>query len=1284
MPKESLKLQTPESGNDQPKIGDLVKGWDKTSHSEVEGKLVEEIKNSGGSATGKIRLASGEELEIFLPKKVDSEGNHPAGLVTSAESEPSTKESEPNPEEEDAEALITSWINRAREMKRNQASMLGDLLARQKITTNEFEEKTGAWKDMENDLEKFAKKFREKVITGDEYRDLVESWLLDREISEEYIRRLEIKKDEPKPVTPKNPEAPARDITPSGEAGEKIIPTPKSRIESQSPETDKEISRVISLFQKEAVKVREIALGRLEKLLTDKKITAEELETAKKGWDDFDKEKSSLEDQFKNKKIGPRDFTNTIITKGNELFSRVIALEKRPGQEAAATPISTETKKPASTETIAPPEEPFELPTPSQDEIDASFKSLQVLGLDKRAEELVLQGRSNQELVDELKISKRALVALITKLRLPKTRSGSEFEDWKSALEKPILVPVDATPPTPATETTQPPKPEVERIEAVDLKKIPSFLKDMIEERYAEAEKLGLIEDIKKLAEAGLGPTAILSQLVSDEKNRSRLSFGTHASDMVHSVIAKLGIPSKETGEWINDFTDESQTHIGETKITGPAKAEVPVTPTSSLETTAETTPPAQTQETDVKKETLGEKLTAARSLYAKLEYEKEKLKKDFSGEKEAELEEARKKYLETRREAFGEKEKAFRLEEEAMGGKNIDRRLIDAAARRFSSIGLATEFKEFYDAKTAAEAEDKEASVSKMRTLGRNLYKVGQWYSKLPLRYKLGISLGLGAASLASGSIIAAGLVGTGIWTQRILSGGATGIATEALMKKFQDKKLGKLVAERQEKLAEEFEKAATEVQGGDIAKGIADFLESRNDDIENQIGLSAIEIRKRKKRMAARRYLAAGAIGTLFASGLAGKAFAKGTDAIGDISNFHPLEKAGDLAGRAFRQIAEWGSAGKEWVGDFDLKDLNPLSSPDPAEISDKIPIPESAPDATIDTSADVASEKMEGVVRPGGSLWQTCRQMLGSSQITTSEFNHAWSTSTVDIGGVPIPISEVDLSHAGDKIIFVADPAGGHFEVHDLPDSFKLGTGDDLIDKVTEITNESAEATHIVNPETIAPPEVDLEPKTGAPQSGFEYHSLPDITTDTPDTNATPHSTDSVIREPSSDIKPDASSAETHAHVHTHAEIIPENIAHEAETTLENYCLLDQEELIKKTAQALKRNPDQPYLQKLLVFLQNHPLHEHAIENYNEAWGSSGLTETEYTKIKDLKVGEYLKRYGRDLFEYFPDEKNIDAAEISHRRGLAQILRNLFPGRSVKNLTIEKLLKMASFSR
>ena len=101
-------------------------------------------------------------------------------------------------------------------------------------------------------------------------------------------------------------------------------------------------------------------------------------------------------------------------------------------------------------------------------------------------------------------------------------------------------------------------------------------------------------------------------------------------------------------------------------------------------------------------------------------------------------------------------------------------------------------------------------------------------------------------------------------------------------------------------------------------------------------------------------------------------------------------------------------------------------------------------------------------------------------------------------------------------------------------------------------------------------------------------------------------------------------------------------------------------------------------------MLAFLENHPLHEHAIENYNEAWGSSGLTETEYVKVKDLKVGEYLKRYGRDLFEYFPDEKNIDASEISHRRNLAQILRNLFPGRSVKNLTIEKLLKMASFSR
>ena len=602
---------------------------------------------------------------------------------------------------------------------------------------------------------------------------------------------------------------------------------------------------------------------------------------------------------------------------------------------------------------------------------------------------------------------------------------------------------------------------------------------------------------------------------------------------------------------------------------------------------------------------------------------------------------------------------------------------------RHLTSIELAKEFKEFYDAKTAAEVEDKEASAGKMKTLGKSLYKVGNWYKNLPFRYKMGVALGLGAASLASGSIIAAGLVGTGVWTQRILSGGATGIATEALMKKFQDKKLEKLVAERQEKLAEEFEKAAAEVQGGDFTKGITDFLESRNNDIENQIGLSAIEIRKKKKRMAARRYLAAGTVGAIFASGLAGKAIAKGTDVLGDVTNFHPLEKTGNLAGKAFRQIAEWGGAGKEWAENFDIKDLNPWGSPEPADISDKIPIPEATPDAAIDTTTNIASERIDGSVRPGGSLWQTCRQMLGLGQITTSEFNHAWSTSTVDIDGVPVPISEVDLSHAGDKIVFVPDSAGGHFEVHDLPDGFKLGTGDDLIKKATETVGEPSEIHGVVNPET-ANPEIDVEPKTDTPPISTETYIPNETHSNIPDSTITPPETDSEIKESSTDIKADTGPAETHAHVHTHAETIPENIAHEAETTLENYCLLDQEELIKKTAQALKRNPGQPYLQKLLAFLENHPLHEHAIENYNEAWGSSGLTETEYVKVKDLKVGEYLKRYGRDLFEYFPDEKNIDASEISHRRNLAQILRNLFPGRSVKNLTIEKLLKMASFSR
>lgn len=1309
-----------ENQGDQPKVGDRVKGWDKISHSETEGVLIEDIRNGGGGTTGKVRLDDGEECELFLPKKVDPERDSEAEPPPE-ERETTQVEAERPLEEENPEALIVSWVSRAREIKRNQASMLSDLLDQQKITTAEFEEKTSAWRDMETELEKFAKKLRGGLITADEYHDLVESWILTREISEDYFRRLEIKKDGPEPVVPPETETPTTGNNPSPVENEKVALGPKTSVEQRRAEIDRNTLRIINRFQKEAAKVKEAALGRLEKLLSDKKITAEEFENAKKDWGDFDKERSNIENQFKNKKIGPRDFTDAIVAKGNELFSNVIALEKRPSQEAMPGPAPTETqvaletKRPADRETIAPPAKPS---APVVGEI-----------------ETITDSEGTWRVVKENETFPPGM-----RFRI----DTSQGKSW--VLEKTSETKAPPKPaPTPETPPQEPEKENPNRQKAIDFfleNNLASVdfltIKDKLGLSFSET--LNLVDQLESEGVLGkkedgsrridldkIHPKAAVetptpqpkSELTSPEKTESE-KFLSYATKIEEENNQRLLVIDKYIEE-IRDITDKSETKNKEfiksvrediqrvIKKSAELKAGVTsgtVKPQSAelilsrlnkdawmrfdiaqgiaerIRTGAAKPEDISRPETPETPETPEQKLAAARAAYAKLEYEKERLKKDFGKEKEKELEEAKKEYLATRKTVFGERENAIKNEIEVESvrlGRPKTVGEVSDESRRLTAIELAKEFKEFYDAKTAAEVEDKEARVTKMKTLGRSLYRVGQWYSKLPLRYKLGVSLGLGAASLASGSIIAAGLVGTGIWTQRILSGGATGIAAEALIKKFQDRKLGKLVTERQEKLAKEFEQAAAEVQGGDFLKGITDFLESRNNDIENQIGLSAIEIRKKKKRMAARRYLAAGTIGAIFASGLASKAIAKSTDALGNVTNFHPLEKAGSLTGKAFRQIAEWGNAGKEWAEDFDIRDLNQLGSPEPTDISDKIPIPEAAPDEVIDTSANVTSEKIEGFVKPGGSLWQTCRQMMGLHQITSSEFNHAWSTSTVDINGIPVPISEVDLSHAGDKIIFVPDSAGGHFEVHDLPDGFKLGTGEDLIKKTTEAFKGPSGATHLVNPETITP-EGSLEPKTGAPPSFFETHIPNEVSPNIHDANMNlPEATDSVTTEPSAEIVKHAPAVPE-----TIAPAIPENIAAEAETTLGNYCLLDQEELIKKTTQALHHNPNQPYLQKLLHFLENHPLHERAVENYNHAWGASGLTETEYAKIKDLKVGEYLKRYGRDLFEYFSTEKNVDALEISHRRSLAQILRNLFPGRSVKNLTVEKLLKMASFSR
>ncbi|MFP4539306.1 MAG: hypothetical protein ACLFNN_00020 [Candidatus Paceibacterota bacterium] len=178
-----------------------------------------------------------------------------------------------------------------------------------------------------------------------------------------------------------------------------------------------------------------------------------------------------------------------------------------------------------------------------------------------------------------------------------------------------------------------------------------------------------------------------------------------------------------------------------------------------------------------------------------------------------------------------------------------------DKEIERIMTETLTLEANNLHEAKLEAALNEKPDSLKeKAKETGK---KVANWYRGLPLRYKLGISAGLlglgagaGALGGAAGAALATGAI-AGSRAQRVLSGAATAVGLEGLIKKSQEKKTEKEVSEL-------------------FAKGLEEKLNSGNAELDNKL----FELEGRKKGERYRRYILAGTAGVLVGSGAVSKA--------------------------------------------------------------------------------------------------------------------------------------------------------------------------------------------------------------------------------------------------------------------------------------------------------------------------------------------------------------------------------------------------------------------------
>lgn len=468
---------------------------------------------------------------------------------------------------------------------------------------------------------------------------------------------------------------------------------------------------------------------------------------------------------------------------------------------------------------------------------------------------------------------------------------------------------------------------------------------------------------------------------------------------------------------------------------------EKPATPTP------ETTPPPFSQ----KPEPPTPEMLAALAMQAKLDKEAEDSKKtEEAGEAEPAIDAARRSYLsaklelDAKKNSLGslgnltaeEKEKHFEIDPNAKKmlekfntaregyfserEKELGQKLEDLESefkskgmneeeyskemKKASSAYLISEFKKLYDAKTEMISAQNQAETPWLK---KKLYEVSDEYRKAPLKVKLAIS-----AALISGGVLAgimgggagaalAAVVGGGKLSQRILGSAGAFIGLEGLIKKSQEKEFG--LAE-QAKFAEASEKV---VEAATIGKKdeLIRYLKSRDKDLESMGWAADQDVREIEKKLANRRYLIAGTMGALMASGLTAEALAN----IG--------------SGLGFGEMLEG----------FSSKMHNAFSG--------------SAAEA-VETASKEAHHT--ATIGRGGSVSQAAHSLVKEGKLSAEQFKQAWDSSFVEIKGVKVPIKDISLVHSGDQVVYVEGVNGsaGRFEVVDYAkDKLGLGTNQDL---------------------------------------------------------------------------------------------------------------------------------------------------------------------------------------------------------------------------------------------
>lgn len=292
----------------------------------------------------------------------------------------------------------------------------------------------------------------------------------------------------------------------------------------------------------------------------------------------------------------------------------------------------------------------------------------------------------------------------------------------------------------------------------------------------------------------------------------------------------------------------------------------------------ADTKKTEKTEKKEKKEKTPEEQLQETRDKFARLDREAEKwmkiekkhggnkdiTKEDFA-QSEAGQEKAYKEAKEGYLNALAEyrKQKLNELE-----GQNLSTTEKEKKKQEILKETIVGEASALYESKINTEMEEKEGS--KKEKIINAAKGAAEWYEDLSLKKKLGISAALIGGGVVSGGVggvagaVLAGSVTAGNIAKKGLVGGGTAVGLEGLMKKRQEKKSEK-------EMANEF------------TSNLEEKLNDSDQEVENKL----FELEGRKKGEKIRRYILAGTAGALVGSGAVGKA-------IGNVAGYLGADKA------------------------------------------------------------------------------------------------------------------------------------------------------------------------------------------------------------------------------------------------------------------------------------------------------------------------------------------------------------------------------------------------------